>query len=288
MVSLLNENIGVSTFISSKMEEFETMHKLHPKREKALLYGSLIMYICKESFRVFKIIGNLDIKNHLTIMENFDITTSQDAIDRLDRLVAAKDRSNVAQEIYQYFIVESNPVPLDFSNLVTPGLEKTLAGCLSSTIHTTKSYLEKKPQKTKVEEETVWKFFAQKYMIEKIHDSLDSYNKNLDIFPKAGIFTKEELRSVTNFSALDLGRVVYMAKIGTHIGYIEEETAWHYIETAAKKISETYSSWNELYKSYVMGRALGLSVPATDLINGVDFLLNHEKSPVKDLSFKYE
>nr|WP_302830567.1 DUF1266 domain-containing protein [uncultured Bacteroides sp.] len=56
--------------------------------------------------------------------------------------------------------------------------------------------------------------------------------------------------------AWDLGKMIILARIASDYGLISEKEAWEYIEFADKKCRESFTSWEEVGKSYLLGQAV--------------------------------
>lgn len=286
------DNQKIDMYISNqKMKDFEAKHKLPPEKEKLILYGFFGAFIFKESFRVFEVIGNIDIETHLNLLDVINIDDTVKSAEKLEHMSVAQDLTLISNELYQYFVVEENPMPhsLDTLPSVISGLEKTWEWSLKQTIAETQAYLEENPVFTKEKEETIWQAFAQKYMIEKICYSLTAYKKSVALLKKLDFFTDEDIQyiqSIKDFSAFDLARVIHISKITCHLGYLEEEKAWEYIERSNQLIKEKYHSWKSFFLAYILGRALGLSHQAKDTLEGIEFIFDHPESPIKNVPFK--
>ena len=73
----------------------------------------------------------------------------------------------------------------------------------------------------------------------------------------------------------DAGRLSFIARLCYDAQYIDEEEAWAYIDVAYVQAQRAFKSWNELAKSYIIGRFIwggkevddGLQLLADDLVN---------------------
>jgi hypothetical protein len=52
----------------------------------------------------------------------------------------------------------------------------------------------------------------------------------------------------------DLGRLINVARAAYTAGWIDESTAWAHIMPAARRLQQSYSSWDELSQNYLLGR----------------------------------
>ena len=88
---------------------------------------------------------------------------------------------------------------------------------------------------------------------------------------------KTDLNDITTL-AWDMGRLVNVARWCFDLGYISEDEAWKYIETAYKEVQTAYSSWHEFAAGYLIGRALW-SEMERDVVRIVAGLLKDADSP---------
>lgn len=79
----------------------------------------------------------------------------------------------------------------------------------------------------------------------------------------------------------DCGRLVYLARLCREMGYIDDEEAWDYIDAADRLARQTFGSWKEYAKSYVIGRALwgGADCDNSEVAEIAGYLLEDEDSP---------
>ena len=84
----------------------------------------------------------------------------------------------------------------------------------------------------------------------------------------------------------DTGRLIFIARLCCDAKYIEEEEAWSYIDVGYAQAQSAFKSWDELAKSYVIGRFVwggkdandGMQILANDL-------LEKPKSPWKQVAW---
>lgn len=67
--------------------------------------------------------------------------------------------------------------------------------------------------------------------------------------------------------AWDLVRYIAVCRWGYMAGYLSEREAWEYIMPAARRLQETFSSWQDLQKDYLIGREFWSAEP-TDVNGG--------------------
>jgi hypothetical protein len=86
----------------------------------------------------------------------------------------------------------------------------------------------------------------------------------------------------------DAGRLIFIARLCYDAGYIAEEEAWGYIDSAYKTAHKRFNSWDELAKSYVIGRFLWSGGEAADesMAQLADNLVNEPNSPWQKVAWK--
>jgi TPR repeat protein len=98
-------------------------------------------------------------------------------------------------------------------------------------------------------------------------------------------FVKEHSAEMdaVSLTGWDMARVVSLARWGVACGYLEPDEAWDWIMPAAVAIQQTYTSWEELGESYLLGRQFWSATETAD--NGflyqesVYWLTHNEQSP---------
>lgn len=68
------------------------------------------------------------------------------------------------------------------------------------------------------------------------------------------LYTKENMKR--GILAWDAGRLVTVARTSFDQGYISEDEAWEYINSAYQLVKENYTDWKHVAKSYVIGRGM--------------------------------
>jgi len=87
--------------------------------------------------------------------------------------------------------------------------------------------------------------------------------------------------------AWDMGRLVYLARMGNQLGFIDAKEAWFYINSAHQRSKEAYNSWKEFGKGYVIGRSMwgGESMGLDGIKHIVNDLQKDEASPWNGLAW---
>lgn len=77
----------------------------------------------------------------------------------------------------------------------------------------------------------------------------------VNVLKKGHVITSEE--EVLKYTPLawDMGRLVFMSRLCFDAGYISEEDAWTYIDTACERL-RFFDSWSSFTTSYLIGRTM--------------------------------
>ena len=100
-------------------------------------------------------------------------------------------------------------------------------------------------------------------------------------------YTDEELQNVNTTAAWDYDRMVTVARWCYFVGYISEDEAWTYINTAVEMAKADYTSWREYFAGVLYGRTMfseAIAVSVADK-NIADALLLDENSIYNAVAF---
>ncbi|WP_161554710.1 DUF1266 domain-containing protein [Ereboglobus luteus] len=118
---------------------------------------------------------------------------------------------------------------------------------------------------------------------EKTLAQISHLNETLDELVEDGVIDSTASASIERYGVAgwDCGRLVYLARLCREMRYINDEQTWNYIEAAHQIAGQTFGSWKEYAKSYVIGRALwgGADCDNSDIAEIADYLLEDEDSP---------
>ena len=120
----------------------------------------------------------------------------------------------------------------------------------------------------------------------RFHQGIDALYWAVDMLTFDFDFTPEELEAIESLVAWDYGRVAFIARYAAAAGFISEEVAWIYIEEAAQYITDIYHDWYQFTAAYIMGRALAMGNDSWDMIEVLEYFLEHRDSPFNNLSFQ--
>ncbi|MCL1949586.1 MAG: DUF1266 domain-containing protein [Turicibacter sp.] len=79
---------------------------------------------------------------------------------------------------------------------------------------------------------------------------------SLSLLKKEGVITTEADLIQLSPLAWDMGRLVHVARQSYTYGYINEETAWAYIQYAYERCQGVYASWKDFARGYMLGRIM--------------------------------
>ncbi|MFK7740312.1 MAG: DUF1266 domain-containing protein [Planctomycetota bacterium] len=87
--------------------------------------------------------------------------------------------------------------------------------------------------------------------------------------------------AIRGIGGWDFGRVAYVARMSHAVGYIDEETAWYYMDRATDLAQEAADSWKEHALAFLIGRIFwnGFSDTMPAMIQIADAHLKREDSP---------
>jgi len=121
---------------------------------------------------------------------------------------------------------------------------------------------------------------------EKAYGQVHNLSESIDLLKK--LKTIERTEDVEKYGVVgwDAGRLIFIARLCYDAKYIDEQEAWDYIDTAYVQAQKTFKSWDELAKSYVIGRFIWQGKEADDgLQTFADSLVNKPKSPWKQVKW---
>ena len=125
-------------------------------------------------------------------------------------------------------------------------------------------------------------------------DAEKAYTQTHNLIDTVAMLKKEKVieteNDIAKYGVLgwDVGRLAFMARLCHDAEYIDERQAWQYIDAAYAQAQSSFGSWNELAKSYIIGRCLwgGGSVIDDGMVRLVEILLESPKSPWNIVAWK--
>lgn len=98
--------------------------------------------------------------------------------------------------------------------------------------------------------------FEEEEEIERAVYFLNNLSGSVEAMKKEGTITGIEDLERIGVGGWDVGRLSFIARACYDAGYIDEETAWKYLQDADRLAHEKLDSWKALAESYVVGRYL--------------------------------
>lgn len=86
--------------------------------------------------------------------------------------------------------------------------------------------------------------------------------------------------------AWDYGRLIYVARMCVHAGFLEEKDAWNWIIPAAHTLQNSYTSWSNYANHFMRGRLWWASEEDIRLRKVIEHLLIDLNSPWVRLKWK--
>ncbi|MDO4789480.1 MAG: DUF1266 domain-containing protein [Porphyromonas sp.] len=110
---------------------------------------------------------------------------------------------------------------------------------------------------------------------------------SIEAMKKEGTITSIEDLERIGVNGWDIGRMSFIARACYDAGYIDEETAWNYLQEADRLAHEKLDSWKSLAESYVVGRYLwgGINADSSLIRLYATELCNKPESPWNKIAF---
>lgn len=124
--------------------------------------------------------------------------------------------------------------------------------------------------------------------VQKAYDQLTSLQETWEELTQNDIIKSiDELEKYNNIG-WDCGRLVFLSRLCFDAGYISEEETWAYINRAYELAIPHFENWQELSKSYIIGRGMwgGKDCANEGIMLIAEQLLKNERSPWVLLAFK--
>ena len=124
-------------------------------------------------------------------------------------------------------------------------------------------------------------------LLNRINSSISGYEQAIRTLIVFG-YSMEELSKIDNFSAWDLGRTGYLAKMAATAGFIDEVTLRQYMLEAGKLAYIIYLDWRQFLAAYFIGYSIsgGSAKKIGDFGDTIQYLLKNKKSPYQKFPLK--
>ncbi|MHC5252830.1 DUF1266 domain-containing protein [Listeria kieliensis] len=92
-------------------------------------------------------------------------------------------------------------------------------------------------------------------------------------------FTIEDFRNCTTVIAWDFERAAFLARVCSHLGYLEEQEAWKIIKERVAPLvrKEGFKDWKEYAASFLAGRSFCFGANDVDVVLTTNDLLGEKK-----------
>lgn len=121
---------------------------------------------------------------------------------------------------------------------------------------------------------------------EKAYTQAHNLLESIDTLKKLKLIEKTEDVEKYGVVGWDAGRLIFIARLCYDAKYIDKEEAWAYIDVAYAQAQRAFKSWDELAKSYVIGRFIWQGKAADDgMSHFADDLVNKPNSPWKQVKW---
>ena len=119
-------------------------------------------------------------------------------------------------------------------------------------------------------------------------EDVEDYNIGVEAIIDVLELPKELVENCNTLYAWDLERIGYLARLFVNIGYISEKEAWEWMQKAAVKIKENFSSWEEYIVSILLGRGFAMGVHQEPYAVALDLLTDSrailDENPIAKLA----
>lgn len=250
VIPLLKKAKKVKKAIFDKIYLNSSSH-LTPEEYKKLSVGAI--YSEQQTAYINSLTTGLDKETiRTTTADWWGITSTESALETLDYL-NKKGFAFYFPSVYRAFMTKGEEEQKNvLINGIVPDKELT-------------------PEEEEQVREDIQKAYSQLIHLQETYDEL--LNDRV-------ISTKEDIARY-GVIGWDCGRLNYLARLCYDAHYISEEQTWYFIDQAYQLAKQTFNSWDDLAKSYVIGRALwGGKECDNSVIKGIaDYLLTESKSP---------
>ncbi|MCL2221516.1 MAG: DUF1266 domain-containing protein [Oscillospiraceae bacterium] len=285
---------------SPEMRMFENDNAVSAEQQWMLAFGAFIPTTNRESVRVFAL-GESGLAAERLLRSGWSIEDRESALAQINRLIEADGQSPVADDMFRTLILAEGVNPISetefFDGIVNGTLPADYQEGLANVIRASRSRAVRDFNELNEENGVTLDDFDDEYAEEiiaaslaaefflRIHRGIEANIGAFDLLINLLGFTEEELLSLPTLAAWDYGRVAMLARYSVAAGFLEEEEVWGFMQIAAERASETYSSWREFTAAYILGRALAFGNSSWDLFYTLDFLLNHPESSFQTIDF---
>jgi len=122
---------------------------------------------------------------------------------------------------------------------------------------------------------------------EKAYSQTGNLLESIDTLKKYKLINSIDDVEKRGVKGWDVGRLIFIARLCFDAKYISEYEAWEYIDVAYAQAQKEFDSWEDLARSYVIGRFIWKGSEADDgMIEIADDLVHKAKSPWTQVAWK--
>jgi len=222
------------------------------------------------------------------LAEKWNVTDWGSSLASLEKLSKAEDTNPLISEIFtnaiedsQYEIIRGIFAPLKHDSLLSLDIPKYFSHLWKSSTNKANSDIAAFMDFLNGAEDANKTFhgITASMLLSRINNSISGYEQAIRSLIVSG-YTREELVAITNFSAWDLGRCGYLAKLAAIAGFIDDATSYQYMMAAGNGLTP-YSSWRQFLAAYFIGRSImdGNAKGIEAFGETITYLLKDKKSP---------
>ena len=293
----------IQRLLDDSMIEFEERHAVTKEQEWYLAFGSFLLTSNQESARVLAI-GNSRAHASRILSNYWNVTDRESALTQIRALSAGLGQGPIADEIWHWLLTsefdDGSEWLAFYEGELFDSFESLANAYRNQTLEAVDIMMENAELKQMIIDDlfdgngvgddelrdALYPTLLIEFKSERIVSGIESLNIAVAMLYELFDFTEEELLAIDSLVAWDYARVAIVARYAVAVGFLEEEEVWPYLQLAAESAAATYSSWREFTAAHILGRALAWGNDSSDLIESLDFLLNHSESPFQRWEFE--
>jgi len=119
-------------------------------------------------------------------------------------------------------------------------------------------------------------------------EDVEDYQTSVEAITEVLELPASIIENCKTLYAWDLERIGYLVRLFVNIEYLNEAEAWDWMQKAAVKIKENFSSWEEYIVSVLLGRGFAMGVHQEPYAVALDLLTENraflDASPISELA----
>lgn len=189
----------------------------------------------------------------------------------INSLTTGLGKSSVKELLSKLWLINSNKDAIEKLSYLR---DKGFRFYFSAVFHAFNSPKEK-------QDEILLAQFTTPEDIDKGYSQLHNLQETIEELKQYKVIATESDLDKFGTIGWDSGRLVFLARLSFDAGYITEQEAWDFIESANALARNTFNNWNDYAKSYIIGRALwgGKESANSGIISIAEYLQKLPNSP---------